>query len=80
MPVPVPVPAQVPAQTLTCLRLLPLACCPSLSYYSLKPDIKVVAPWREWEMTSRTSMIEYAEKFNIPVPAVRACGGFLGLR
>ena len=38
-----------------------------IGYYSLKPDIKVVAPWREWELSSRTSLIAYAEKHQIPV-------------
>jgi len=38
-----------------------------LGYYALKPDIKVIAPWREWNLTSRTQMIEYAEKHQIPV-------------
>lgn len=38
-----------------------------LGYYALKPDIKVIAPWREWELNSRTQMIEYAEKHQIPV-------------
>src|SRR5262249_35712539 len=33
-----------------------------LSYYALQPDIKVIAPWREWELNSRTKLIEYAEK------------------
>ena len=42
-----------------------------VSYYALKPDIKVIAPWREWDLQSRTQMIEYAEKNGIPVPAVR---------
>src|SRR6202142_4681442 len=37
-----------------------------LSYYALKPDIKVIAPWREWELNSRTKLIEYAEKHQIP--------------
>ena len=40
-----------------------------LGYYALKPDIRVIAPWREWSMTSRSSMIEYAEKNGIPVEA-----------
>ena len=40
-----------------------------LGYYALKPDIRVIAPWREWSLTSRTSMIEYAEKNGIPVEA-----------
>jgi argininosuccinate synthase len=39
-----------------------------LSYYALNPDIKVIAPWREWDLTSRTALIEYAEKHQIPVP------------
>ena len=38
-----------------------------IGYYSLKPDIKVVAPWREWDLSSRTSLIAYAEKHQIPV-------------
>mmetsp|Transcript_4421 Transcript_4421/g.7323 ORF Transcript_4421/g.7323 Transcript_4421/m.7323 type:complete len:448 (-) Transcript_4421:548-1891(-) len=40
-----------------------------VGYYSLKPDIKVIAPWREWDLLSRTKLIEYAEKHNIAVPA-----------
>ena len=39
-----------------------------LGYYALKPDIKIIAPWREWDLTSRTTLIEYAEKHQIPVP------------
>jgi argininosuccinate synthase len=38
-----------------------------LSYYSLKPDIKVIAPWREWELTSRTKLLEFAEQNQIPI-------------
>ena len=38
-----------------------------LGYYALQPDIKVIAPWREWELNSRTAMIDYAEKHQIPV-------------
>ena len=38
-----------------------------LGYYGLQPDIKVIAPWREWELNSRTQMIEYAMKHQIPV-------------
>jgi argininosuccinate synthase len=38
-----------------------------LGYYGLKPDIKVIAPWREWDLTSRTKLIEYAEKHQIPI-------------
>jgi argininosuccinate synthase len=38
-----------------------------LSYYALAPDIKVIAPWREWELTSRTRLVEYAERHQIPI-------------
>ncbi len=38
-----------------------------LTYYALKPDIKVIAPWREWELNSRTKLIEYAERHQIPI-------------
>jgi len=39
-----------------------------LAYYALKPDIKVIAPWREWDLTSRTKLIDYAERHQIPIP------------
>lgn len=42
-----------------------------LRYYACKPDIKVIAPWREWDLLSRTKLIEYAEQNNIPVPAAK---------
>lgn len=42
-----------------------------LTYYALKPDIKVIAPWREWSFDSRSSLIEYAEKKGIPVSATK---------
>ncbi len=38
-----------------------------LGYYALSPDIKVIAPWREWDLTSRTKLIEFAEAHQIPV-------------
>ena len=38
-----------------------------LSYYALNPDIQVIAPWREWDLTSRTKLIEFAEKHQIPI-------------
>ena len=38
-----------------------------LSCYALEPDIKVIAPWREWDLTSRTALIEFAEKNQIPI-------------
>lgn len=43
-----------------------------LAYYSIKPDIKVYAPWREWPFKSRKSLIDYAKKHNIPVKATKA--------
>jgi argininosuccinate synthase len=39
-----------------------------LTAYALKPDIKVIAPWREWDLTSRSSLIAYAEQHQIPIP------------
>jgi argininosuccinate synthase len=38
-----------------------------LSYYALKPDIKIIAPWREWNLTSRTKLLEFAEQNQIPI-------------
>ena len=38
-----------------------------LAYYALKPDIKIIAPWREWELTSRTRLLEFAETHQIPI-------------
>jgi argininosuccinate synthase len=38
-----------------------------LSYYALNPEIKIIAPWREWELTSRTRLLEFAEKNQIPI-------------
>lgn len=38
-----------------------------LGYYALNPDIKVIAPWREWDLSSRTKLIEFAEKNQIPI-------------
>lgn len=42
-----------------------------LTYYALKPDIKVIAPWREWPFDSRKSLIEYSERHRIPVTATK---------
>ena len=39
-----------------------------LGYYACNPDIKVIAPWREWDLHSREKLIAYAEKNQIPVP------------
>ncbi len=38
-----------------------------LAYYALKPDIKVIAPWREWDLNSREKLLAYAEKHGIPI-------------
>ncbi len=38
-----------------------------LGAYALRPDIRVIAPWREWQLTSRQTLLEYAEKHGIPV-------------
>ncbi len=39
-----------------------------LGYYALAPDIRVIAPWREWDLTSRTALINFAEQHQIPIP------------
>src|SRR6476660_6828368 len=39
-----------------------------LGYYALAPDIRVIAPWREWDLNSRTALVDFAEKNQIPVP------------
>jgi len=39
-----------------------------LGYYACKPDIKIIAPWREWDLNSRSKLIEYAEQNQIPIP------------
>ncbi|WP_375459056.1 argininosuccinate synthase [uncultured Enterovirga sp.] len=38
-----------------------------LSYYALKPDITIIAPWREWDLRSREQLIDFAEKHQIPI-------------
>jgi argininosuccinate synthase len=43
-----------------------------LTYYALRPGIKVIAPWREWSFDSRESLINYANKHGIPVTATKA--------
>jgi argininosuccinate synthase len=42
-----------------------------LTYAALAPDLQVIAPWREWDLRSRTDMMAYAERHGIPVPATR---------
>jgi len=43
-----------------------------LAYYALDPHIKVIAPWREWDMKGRADLVRYAEKHNIPVTVTKA--------
>jgi len=45
-----------------------------LGAYALNPDIKIIAPWREWELNSRESLLAYAEKHGIPVEQKRKGG------
>ena len=40
-----------------------------LAAYSLNPDIKIIAPWRQWDLSSRTKLIDFAEKHQIPIAA-----------
>lgn len=42
-----------------------------LAYHTLNPEIKIIAPWREWDLTSRTALIDYAVKHGIPVPVTK---------
>jgi argininosuccinate synthase len=42
-----------------------------LTYYALQPDIKVIAPWRDWEFKGRSDLIAYARQHNIPVTATQ---------
>ena len=42
-----------------------------LTYYALKPDIRVIAPWREWDLDSRAKLVAYAQAHQIPVPTDR---------
>ncbi|HEY1460778.1 MAG TPA: argininosuccinate synthase [Casimicrobiaceae bacterium] len=46
-----------------------------LGYYALEPDIKVIAPWREWDLTSREKLLAYAEQHGIPVEMKHRSGG-----
>jgi argininosuccinate synthase len=43
-----------------------------LTYYALKPGIKVIAPWRVWDLNSRSALMAYARKHGIPVPVSKA--------
>lgn len=43
-----------------------------LAYHTLNPEITIVAPWREWDLSSRTALIDYAVAHGIPVPVTKA--------
>ncbi len=43
-----------------------------LAYMALRPDIKVIAPWREWDLKSRSDLIAFAERHGIPVPVTKS--------
>jgi argininosuccinate synthase len=45
-----------------------------LGYYALEPDIRVIAPWREWDLGSRDKLVKYAEKHGIPVEGKKKGG------
>ena len=46
-----------------------------LGYYALDPKIRVIAPWREWDLTSREKLLDYAEAHGIPVEGKKKKGG-----
>ncbi len=43
-----------------------------LSYFAIDPYIKIIAPWREWDLNSRTALMDFAQKHGIPVTATKA--------
>lgn len=42
-----------------------------MAFKGLAPDLKIIAPWREWELDSRSKLFDYAEKHNIPLPVTK---------
>ena len=46
-----------------------------LGYYALQPDIRVIAPWREWDLSSRETLLAYAQSHGIPIEMKHAQGG-----
>lgn len=42
-----------------------------LAYYALSPHMKIIAPWREWDLLSRNKLVEYAKKHSIPIPVTK---------
>ncbi len=43
-----------------------------LTYFALEPNVRIIAPWREWDLTSRTEMMDYAEKHGIAIPVTKS--------
>ena len=43
-----------------------------LTYMALNPDLKIIAPWREWDLNSREKLLDFAKEHNIPVPVTKA--------
>src|SRR5712675_2282516 len=46
-----------------------------LGYYALEPNIKIIAPWREWDLSSREKLLKYAAKHGIPIEMKHKAGG-----
>src|SRR6266567_285765 len=46
-----------------------------LAYYALEPEIRVIAPWREWDLSSREKLLDYAAKHGIPIEMKHKAGG-----
>ena len=46
-----------------------------LGYYALQPDIRVIAPWREWDLNSRERLLAYAQQHGIPIEMKHREGG-----
>lgn len=42
-----------------------------LTFFALNPKLRVIAPWREWDITGREDAIEYAKRHNVPVPVTK---------
>jgi len=58
-------------RVLTFLAFLSIQVRFELTFFALNPELNVVAPWREWDITGREDAIEYAKKHNVPVPVTK---------
>ena len=58
-------------QMLTFLAFISIQVRFELTFFALNPELNVVAPWREWDITGREDAIEYAKKHNVPVPVTK---------